>query len=112
MRYAARSLFSECKYFSPPANQTKYSGGIFSGMFKISPATRRIQDTSQHKVNRAVKSTCKSTRWTDDELAALEMGIELYGDDCELIKSHFKSELKGRTISAVRTKASKLKKGC
>ena len=48
--------------------------------------------------------------WTENELSALKTGVKFYGADYDAIKSHFKSELKNRTVNALGTKARELMK--
>jgi hypothetical protein len=52
----------------------------------------------------------RNVGWTENELSALKTGVELYGADYDAIKSHFKSELKNRSVNALRTKARELMK--
>jgi hypothetical protein len=48
--------------------------------------------------------------WTEEELSALKTGVELYGSKYDAIKSHFKSEFKNRTVTALKAKVCKLVK--
>ena len=52
----------------------------------------------------------RNVLWTENELSALKTGVKLYGAEYDVIKSHFKSELKYRTVNALCRKARELMK--
>jgi hypothetical protein len=52
----------------------------------------------------------RNLRWTEEELSALKTGVQLYGSKFDVIKSHFQSEFKNRTVNALGLKARRLMK--
>jgi hypothetical protein len=118
-----KSLFSDFKHYSPQESQAKYSSDLFTNVSKATSAShqnpksdRMMQQTvKNHKLAGdvdlpAVVREVRNALWTENELSALKTGIELYGAEYDAIKSHFKSELKKRTVNALVTKARKLMK--
>jgi D-mannonate dehydratase len=118
-----KSLLSDFKDFSPQKSQAKYSSDIFSNVSKATSASHQNPKSDrmmQHTVkNRklagdldlpAAVHEVRNIRWTENELSALKTGIQLYGTEYDSIKSHFKSELKNRTVDALGIKASRLMK--
>jgi hypothetical protein len=57
-----------------------------------------------------VREVREGGEWTEEELSALKNGVEIYGRRYDRIKSHFQSELKNRTITALQAKARALRK--
>jgi D-mannonate dehydratase len=115
-----KSLLSDFKDFSP---QAKYSSDLFSNVSKATSAShqnpksdRMMQQTVKNRKLAgdldlpAAVHEVRNIRWTENELSALKTGIQLYGTEYDSIKSHFKSELKNRTVDALGIKASRLMK--
>ena len=80
---------------------------------------RDFQSSKENETGVALVKICgldipaavrSKTHWTEAELSALRTGVELYGAYYDVIKSHFKSELKNRTIRALGKKARALRK--
>ena len=46
--------------------------------------------------------------WTEEELSALKTGLVIYGRKYDRIKSHFQSEFKHRSVTALKTKVWRL----